>query len=74
MYSTMLTVRGAPTYKRVCFYTNWSYSQKGKAKFEPEAIDVSLCTHIVYAYASLQYNRLVPALDEEETRHDQKGL
>jgi len=67
-------VQASPTYKRVCFYTNWSYTQKSDAKFIPEVIDPALCTHIIYAYASIRYNRLVQALSIEETRYDHKGL
>ena len=30
------------------------------ATFEPEHIDVNLCTHIMYAFATMEGNRLAP--------------
>jgi Glycosyl hydrolases family 18. len=38
--------------------TNWSGSRKSDGKFVPENIDYKLCTHIVYAFASLDPNTL----------------
>lgn len=40
-------------YKVICHVTNWSFYRKGEGKFVPENIDTSLCTHIIYAFASL---------------------
>ncbi|KAK3088662.1 hypothetical protein FSP39_022037, partial [Pinctada imbricata] len=45
-------------YKRICYYTNWSQYRPGEGKFAPENIDPFLCTHIVYAYAKLDGNRI----------------
>ena len=47
-------------YKRVCYYTNWAQYRSGVAKFLPENIDGSLCSHIIYAYAKLKGNSLAP--------------
>lgn len=44
--------------KVVCHITNWSFYRKGEGKFVPENLDTSLCTHIIYAYASLAPNEL----------------
>lgn len=46
-------------YKIVCYFTSWAFYRKGDAKFVPEHIDSRLCTHIVYAYASLDPDELV---------------
>lgn len=43
----------------VCYVTSWAFYRKGDGKFVPENIDTRLCTHIVYAYASLSYDELV---------------
>ena len=44
--------------KLVCYYTNWSQYRPDGGKFFPENIDPNLCTHIVYAFAKLNVDRL----------------
>ena len=39
--------------KVVCYFTSWAYYRRGEGKFTPADIEADLCTHIVYAYASL---------------------
>ena len=34
----------------VCYYTNWAQYRTAPENFVPENIDVSLCTHINYAF------------------------
>lgn len=46
--------------KVVCYYTNWSQYRNDKAKFFPENIDVTLCTHLVYAFAKISDGVLAP--------------
>lgn len=41
-----------------CYFTNWSYKRPGMGKFTPEDIDPDLCTHVVFAFASMKDNRL----------------
>ena len=57
------------SYKRVCYYTNWSQYRPDKGKFTPDKIDPSLCTHIVYAFAKLDGNiiKSVEWNDEDST-------
>lgn len=43
----------------MCYYTNWSGYRKGDGKFVPENLDPTLCTHIVYAYSTLEPNDLI---------------
>ncbi|XP_046551772.1 uncharacterized protein LOC124261496 [Haliotis rubra] len=44
--------------RRVCYYTNWSQYRPGKGKYTPENVDPNLCTHYVYAFATLLGNRI----------------
>lgn len=46
-------------YVRVCYYTNWAQYRPREMKFYPENIDPSLCTHLVYAFAKLNGNKLM---------------
>ncbi|KAM3963585.1 chitinase-related protein 1 isoform 2-T3 [Aphomia sociella] len=43
----------------VCYMTSWAFYRRGDGKFVPEYIDTRLCTHVVYAYASLSPTDLV---------------
>lgn len=45
-------------YKLVCYFTNWAWYRQGAGKYLPEDIDGSLCTHIVYGFATLDYTEL----------------
>ena len=47
-------------YLRVCYHTNWSQYRHGHGKFLPENIPIHLCSHVVYAFASMEGNRLKP--------------
>ena len=49
---------GESTYKRVCYYTNWSQYRPGLGKYTPENIDAKLCTHIIYAFAKVENSEL----------------
>ena len=44
--------------KRVCYYTNWSQYRPEPMKFFPENIDHTLCSHWMYAFATMEGNRL----------------
>ena len=39
--------------------TSWAFYRRGDGKFVPENIDTRLCTHVVYAYASLSPDELI---------------
>lgn len=45
--------------------TSWSQKRPGAGKFTPEDIDASLCTHVIYAFATLKNHKLSEA-DEKD--------
>ena len=52
---------------RVCYVTNWSRYRSGEAKFELEYIDPFMCSHIIYAYATVDDEKpeIVPVQKED---------
>ncbi|XP_068222684.1 probable chitinase 10 isoform X2 [Palaemon carinicauda] len=46
-------------YMVVCYFTNWAWYRPGIGKYKPEDIDPTICTHIVYGFAVLDYSNLV---------------
>jgi hypothetical protein len=52
---------------RVCYITNWSRYRTGEAKFEIEYIDPFMCTHIIYAYATVDDHKpeIIPIQKED---------
>jgi len=46
-------------YKVVCYFTNWAWYRPGAGKYRAEDIDPTLCTHIVYGFAVLDYSNLL---------------
>lgn len=58
--SNFVTFSGRDNDKRVvCYVTSWAFYRRGDGKFSPENIDTRLCTHVVYAYATLSPDELV---------------
>lgn len=51
--------------KVFCYYTNWSYKRPGMGQFTPEDIDPTLCTHVVFAFASIEDNKLSASEDND---------
>ncbi|XP_067100144.1 chitinase-3-like protein 1 [Osmerus mordax] len=41
--------------KLVCYFTNWSQYRSGEGKYLPENMDPHLCTHLVFAFAVINY-------------------
>uniref|UniRef100_A0A8D2L054 Acidic mammalian chitinase n=1 Tax=Varanus komodoensis TaxID=61221 RepID=A0A8D2L054_VARKO len=55
-------------YKLVCYYTNWSQYRPEPAKFFPNNIDPNLCTHLIYAFATMSGNKIAPYEWNDESR------
>ncbi|ELU16704.1 hypothetical protein CAPTEDRAFT_113634 [Capitella teleta] len=60
--------------KVVCYYTNWSQYRPDGAKFFPEDIDVTLCTHVIFAFAKIDNGILAPFEWNDESTDWNKGL
>ena len=50
-----MTEREAQT---ICYLTSRSHKRPGRGRFTPEDIDTSLCTHVIYAFATLKNHML----------------
>uniref|UniRef100_A0A4X2KHM8 GH18 domain-containing protein n=1 Tax=Vombatus ursinus TaxID=29139 RepID=A0A4X2KHM8_VOMUR len=63
-------------FKLVCYLTSWAQYRPSPAFLFPEDLDPYLCTHLVYAFASMQNNRITPTErnDEEKMYPQLKSL
>ncbi|KAM4740196.1 chitinase, acidic.1 [Anableps anableps] len=51
----------ASSSKLVCHMTNWAQYRPSSAKFTPDNIDPFLCTHVIYALATINsFNQIIP--------------
>lgn len=53
-----------------CYLTSWSAKRPGAGKFEPANIDPKLCTHLVYAFATLKDHKLTEANEDDPENYD----
>lgn len=53
-----------------CYITSWSQKRPGAGKFLPEDINASLCTHVIYAFATLKEHKLTEADDKDEEMYE----
>lgn len=53
-----------------CYLTSWSQKRPGAGKFLPEDINPSLCTHVIYAFATLRDHKLAEANDKDPEMYD----
>lgn len=53
-----------------CYMTSWSQKRPGAGKFTPEDINPSLCTHIIYAFATLKEHKLAETSDKDPEMYD----
>ena len=70
--STVSVSQGA--LRRVCYYTNWAQYRPGAGRFVPENVDPTLCTHYIYAFATLQRNNIKAYEWNDESTPWSKGM
>ncbi|XP_010604348.1 oviduct-specific glycoprotein [Fukomys damarensis] len=46
-------------YKLVCYFSNWAHSRPGPASVLPHDLDPFLCSHLIFAFASMSNNKIV---------------
>ncbi|XP_075469783.1 acidic mammalian chitinase-like [Ascaphus truei] len=56
----LLHLQMGSAYKLVCYFSNWSQYRPEPAKYVPGNIDPQLCTHLMYAFATMNDNKIVP--------------
>ncbi|XP_076647838.1 putative chitinase 10 [Halictus rubicundus] len=59
-------------YKIVCYFTNWAWYRRGVGRYLPENIDHTLCTHIVYGFAVLDYSELTVKAHDSWADYDNR--
>ncbi|XP_047377282.1 chitinase-3-like protein 1 [Sciurus carolinensis] len=57
-FAVLVLLQCCSAYKLVCYYTNWSQYRKGDGSCFPDAIDHSLCTHVIYSFANISNNEI----------------
>ena len=58
----------------VCYMTNWSQYRPDAGKFLPDNVDPFMCTHLIYAFAKLENNKLAPFEWNDDSTSWSKGL
>ncbi|XP_053101265.1 probable chitinase 10 isoform X3 [Hemicordylus capensis] len=64
----LLQLQLGSAYKLVCYFTNWSQYRPEPAKYFPSNIDPNLCTHLIYAFATMNQNKIAPYEWNDEDR------
>ena len=61
-------------HSEISICSSWAQYRPGAGKFEPENLDPSLCTHIIYAFAVIKDSKLVSFEWNDEDNEWSKGL
>ncbi|XP_056590742.1 chitinase, acidic.1 [Triplophysa dalaica] len=59
----LLTLQIVASTKLVCYVTNWSQYRPGNGQFTPENVDPFLCTHLVYALATISPSNEITTIE-----------
>lgn len=59
---------------RVCYYTNWAQYRPNNGKYVPENLDPYLCSHLIFAFAKMNGNRLVAFEWNDESTDWMRGM
>ena len=65
VYHRYAVIAGKP--RRVCYFTSSSSLRQSAGSFKPADINPKLCSHIIYAYATLDTQLVTPLMDNDQT-------
>ncbi|XP_026332963.1 chitotriosidase-1-like [Hyposmocoma kahamanoa] len=54
----------------LCYLTSWSSKRPSAGRFLPENIDPSLCTHVIFAFATLKDHKLAEGDEKDSDMYD----
>jgi GH18 family chitinase len=57
----------------VCYFSNWAQYRPEPATYLPEKIDPNLCTHLIYAFAKVNQDRIEPYEWNDQNYGSTKG-
>ncbi|KAL1772419.1 acidic mammalian chitinase-like [Sigmodon hispidus] len=61
----VLNAQLGSAYQLMCYYTRWAKNQPDLGSFKPGDIDPFLCTHVIYAFASMKDNKITTISNED---------
>lgn len=54
----------------LCYLTSWSSKRPSAGRFMPENVDPTLCTHVIYAFATLKDHKLAEGDEKDADMYD----
>ncbi|KPJ08355.1 putative chitinase 3 [Papilio machaon] len=54
----------------LCYLTSWSSKRPSGGRFMPENVDANLCTHVIFAFATLKDHKLAEADEKDADMYD----
>lgn len=62
----MCSLLPGAAYKLVCYFSNWAHNRPGPASVLPQDLDPFLCTHLIFAFASMRNNHIIAKNIQDE--------